>query len=124
MAAGQPQGGPSVRDRHREWLELVDAEGPFLALPVITRVWPQGMPQLDDRAKSALVAAKPIFERAWDVMDRLGAAYTKGGTLTPKLAQHYLPTATPATTGSRSSSATSWAGAIGGHRIRQQCRTP
>ncbi|ODQ83645.1 type II restriction endonuclease subunit M [Dietzia alimentaria] len=79
MAAGQPQGGPSVRDRHREWLELVDAEGPFLALPVITRVWPQGMPQLDDRAKSALVAAKPIFERAWDVMDRLGAAYTKGG---------------------------------------------
>lgn len=53
---------------------MVDTEGPFLALPVLTRVWPQGMPQLADRAKSALVTAKPAFERAWDALDRVAAA--------------------------------------------------
>ena len=29
---------------HRQWLELVDTEGPFLAIPPLKRVWPQGMP--------------------------------------------------------------------------------
>lgn len=27
-------------DQHRDWLSLVEVEGPFLTLPVLTRVWP------------------------------------------------------------------------------------
>ena len=36
----------SAADLHRAWLELVDTEGPFLAIPPLKRVWPEGMPQL------------------------------------------------------------------------------
>ncbi|GGJ17961.1 Eco57I restriction-modification methylase domain-containing protein [Paenarthrobacter histidinolovorans] len=51
---------------HRDWLELVDRDGPFVAIPAIKRVWPQGMPQLGANAKAALRDAKPHFDRAWD----------------------------------------------------------
>ncbi|QXQ11301.1 type IIL restriction-modification enzyme MmeI [Paeniglutamicibacter sp. Y32M11] len=51
---------------HRDWLELVDRDGPFVAIPAIKRVWPQGMPQLGASAKAALRDAKPNFDRAWD----------------------------------------------------------
>ena len=33
----------SPADQHRDWLSLVDTEGPFLSVPVLTRVWPNGM---------------------------------------------------------------------------------
>ena len=36
---------PTGAELHRLWLELVDADGPFLAVPALKRVWPQGMPQ-------------------------------------------------------------------------------
>ena len=39
----------SAADMHRSWLELVDTEGPFLAIPPLKRVWPEGMPGLLDR---------------------------------------------------------------------------
>mgnify|MGYP000571907645 CR=1 FL=1 len=29
----------SVREAHRAWLELVDTEGPFIALPVLTKAF-------------------------------------------------------------------------------------
>ena len=45
----------SAADQHRGWLELVDTEGPFLAIPPLKRVWPQGMPNLSDEHKAALV---------------------------------------------------------------------
>lgn len=51
---------------HRDWLELIDRDGPFVAIPAIKRVWPQGMPQLGPNAKAALRDAKPDFDRAWD----------------------------------------------------------
>ncbi|WP_026554345.1 Eco57I restriction-modification methylase domain-containing protein [Arthrobacter sp. 35W] len=51
---------------HRDWLELVDRDGPFVAIPAIKRVWPQGMPQLGANTKAALRDAKPNFDRAWD----------------------------------------------------------
>ena len=60
----------SGRDQHRDWLALVDAQGPFLAIPPLTRVWPQGMPPLDAAAKTALGDAKPAFDAAWDRWDR------------------------------------------------------
>jgi len=59
-------GGRSAAERHREWLGLVDTEGPFLSVPVLTGLYPQGMPGL---SREALRAAKPAFDRAWDAWD-------------------------------------------------------
>ena len=61
---------PSGTDLHRGWLELVDTDGPFLAVPALKRVWPQGMPQPDTDAVAALKDAKPAFEKAWENWDR------------------------------------------------------
>lgn len=62
---------PSVTELHRAWLELVDTEGPFLAIPPLKRVWPQGMPALSDDRKAALVDARKDFEAAWERFDRI-----------------------------------------------------
>lgn len=61
---------PSVTELHRAWLQLVDTEGPFLAIPPLKRVWPQGMPALSDDRKAALVDARKAFEAAWERFDR------------------------------------------------------
>ncbi len=55
-----------VTERHRAWLELVDRDGPFVAVPALKRVWPQGIGSLKDGAMAALRDAKPDFDRAWD----------------------------------------------------------
>lgn len=60
----------NVTEQHRAWLELVDTEGPFLAIPPLKRVWPQGMPSLPDERKNALVDARKDFEAAWEQLDR------------------------------------------------------
>ena len=62
-------GGRSAAERHREWLGLVDTEGPFLSVPVLTGLYPQGMPGLSRERREALRAAKPAFDRAWDAWD-------------------------------------------------------
>lgn len=59
----------SAAQQHRNWLELVDTDGPFLSVPVMTRLYPQGMPSLDRARREALRAAKPAFDRAWDAWD-------------------------------------------------------
>ncbi|MEU3862545.1 DNA methyltransferase [Streptomyces sp. NPDC028722] len=59
----------SAADLHREWLELVDADGPFLSVPALKRVWPQGMPQLGADQVALLKEAKPAFEKAWEDWD-------------------------------------------------------
>lgn len=61
---------PAGAELHRRWLELVDTEGPFLAVPPLRRVWPQGMPQLDPNPKAVLTEAKPAFEKAWEGWDK------------------------------------------------------
>ncbi|MPZ83331.1 MAG: SAM-dependent DNA methyltransferase [Actinophytocola sp.] len=61
---------PAANDLHRGWLELVDTDGPFLAVPALKRVWPQGMPQPDADAVTALRDAKPAFEKAWENWDK------------------------------------------------------
>ncbi len=53
---------PSAGDLHRQWLELVDTDGPFLAVPALTRVYGSGIPQPDADAVAQLKAAKPAFE--------------------------------------------------------------
>lgn len=56
-----------------DWLELVDRAGPFVAIPALKRVWPQGMPQLGEDAKAVLRDAKPEFDRAWDAWSKAPA---------------------------------------------------
>jgi hypothetical protein len=62
----------SVSELHRLWLELVDTDGPFLAIPPLKRVWPQGMPSLSDERKETLNYARKDFESAWETFDRAG----------------------------------------------------
>jgi hypothetical protein len=61
---------PSVADLHRQWLELVDTDGPFLAVSPLKRVWPQGMPTFPEDRKEALSHARKDFESAWEALDR------------------------------------------------------
>lgn len=61
---------PSAAELHRAWLDLVDADGPFLAIPPLKRVWPQGIPQLSAEARDILATARLEFERAWEGLDR------------------------------------------------------
>lgn len=60
---------PTAAGLHRAWLALVETDGPFLAMPALERVWPQGIPQPDTRALDALKDAKPAFEKAWENWD-------------------------------------------------------
>lgn len=66
----------SPEQMHREWLELVDTDGPFLAAPVLKRAWPQGMPLLKTLENGQQRAAelrqeKAAFEAAWDEWHRV-----------------------------------------------------
>lgn len=63
-------GAPTGAELHRRWLELVDTDGPFLAVPPLRRVWPQGIPPIDPTARAVLAEAKPDFEKAWEAWDR------------------------------------------------------
>ena len=63
-------GGNSAAQQHRQWLELVDTEGPFLSVPAITELYPQGMPGLKRDCREALRTARPAFDRAWDAWDK------------------------------------------------------
>lgn len=72
MATRKPRqrSTPSASELHHAWLELVDTDGPFLAIAPLKRVWPQGMPTLDDTRKEALLFARKDFEAAWETADR------------------------------------------------------
>lgn len=61
---------PTVAEKHQQWLDLVDTDGPFIAVPALKRVWPQGIPPLAGDRRATLAAAKPDFDRAWDAWDR------------------------------------------------------
>ena len=66
---GRGNGGRSAAQQHRAWLELVDTDGPFLSVPVLTGLYPQGIPGLSRERREALRAAKPAFDRAWNAWD-------------------------------------------------------
>ncbi|MFD8098597.1 DNA methyltransferase [Nocardia fluminea] len=63
----------NAAELHRGWLELVDSEGPFLAIPPLKRIWPNGIPDFrkthPDRF-DVLVDARKDFESAWEALDR------------------------------------------------------
>lgn len=55
------------REQHRDWLSLVEVDGPFLTLPVLTRVWPTLAP-LDSETRARLADAHQhaaVKPRAW-----------------------------------------------------------
>ncbi|AUS81094.1 SAM-dependent methyltransferase [Actinoalloteichus sp. AHMU CJ021] len=60
---------PTGADLHRRWLELVDVDGPFLAVPALKRVWPQGMPAPDASVLTRIRDAKPAFDKVWEEWD-------------------------------------------------------
>lgn len=43
---------------HAEWLQFVDVSGPFLEIPVLDRVFPQGLDALDGRLAGRLFSAR------------------------------------------------------------------
>lgn len=59
----------TATELHRAWLELVETDGPFLAIPPLKRVWPQGMPALDPDRLDVLREAKPAYDHAWEALD-------------------------------------------------------
>ena len=64
---------PSASEMHRSWLELVDVDGPFLAIPPLTRVWPNGIPDfrsIHPERFAALADARKDFEMAWERVDQ------------------------------------------------------
>ena len=38
---------PAANDQHYEWFNLIEIAGPFLAIPVLNDVFPQGLPPLE-----------------------------------------------------------------------------
>src|SRR5262245_8910958 len=65
---------PSVSRHHVDWLSLVEVSGPFVSLPVLVRVFPQGLEPRDPaQAKTLrgayegwqLNPAAPGNQRAW-----------------------------------------------------------
>ena len=61
--------GRSPAQQHRAWLGLVDTEGPFLSVPVLAGLYPQGIPGLSRERREVLRATKPALDRAWDAWD-------------------------------------------------------
>ncbi|MCL7458238.1 SAM-dependent DNA methyltransferase [Micromonospora sp. MSM11] len=59
----------TATELHRMWLELVETDGPFLAIPPLKRVWPQGMPALAPERLDVLRGARPAFDHAWEALD-------------------------------------------------------
>src|SRR5438045_490034 len=67
--------GPTTNtsELHRQWLELVDIEGPFLAVPPLKRVWPNGIPDFRSTHPNrfdALADGRKDFEGVWEALDR------------------------------------------------------
>ncbi|OLO89477.1 SAM-dependent methyltransferase [Actinomyces naeslundii] len=47
----------------------MDTEGPFLSVPVLTGLYPQGIPGVSRERREVLRAAKPALDRDWDAWD-------------------------------------------------------
>lgn len=49
----------AIARHHNEWLEFLEPSGPFLTLPVLVRVFPQGLPKVDGKKLARL---RPAYE--------------------------------------------------------------
>ena len=71
--SGRSGGRSTAAQSHREWLTLVDREGPFLAVPPLARLYSTGIPAIPPGAKEALRDAKRAWD-AWRAAENEGAA--------------------------------------------------
>lgn len=54
---------------HNEWLSLIEISGPFLAIPVLKEVFPQGLEELDGVKRKRLRQAYDEWREAWETDD-------------------------------------------------------
>lgn len=74
MARGNGSRKLSAFELHREWLGLVDTDGPFVAAPVLAKVFNNGIGSVFTGGSSAYDAFKDAhgaFMGAWDRFDRI-----------------------------------------------------
>lgn len=55
--------------QHAEWLSLIEISGPFLAVPVLKDIFPQGFEELDGYKRKRLRQAYDEWREAWDLAD-------------------------------------------------------
>ena len=51
---GRRRAAATPKAHHAEWLRLLEVSGPFLELPVLTEVFPQGLPTLDQGLRATV----------------------------------------------------------------------
>jgi len=91
---------PSVARHHAEWLSLVETSGPFLSMPVLQRVFPQGLDAHDPELMGNLRLAfaeweadqkDPAIHNAWvrlvfsEILEMPDEVISEGQTLPPSL---------------------------------------
>lgn len=59
----------SLDQLHNEWLSLIEISGPFLAVPVLKEVFPQGLEELDGIKRKRLRQAYEEWREAWEMDD-------------------------------------------------------
>ncbi|AOL02466.1 Eco57I restriction-modification methylase domain-containing protein [Burkholderia contaminans] len=59
----------SIRDAQHDWLSLVEISGPFLAVPVLKEVFPQGVEELDGGKRKRLRQAYDEWSEALETGD-------------------------------------------------------
>lgn len=65
---------PTIFEQHRAWLELVDTDGPFIAAPILAKVFNNGIGSVftgGDTSYDAFKAGLTQFISAWDYYDCL-----------------------------------------------------
>jgi hypothetical protein len=55
----------SIDAHHREWLNLIEIEGPFLSLPVLKKAFPDGLENPEDTKDKAAAIRAGIEE--WEL---------------------------------------------------------
>jgi hypothetical protein len=50
------------RPSSTDWLQILDIDGPFLAAPIVSDTWPDGLPALDSERLTALRAHSAIYD--------------------------------------------------------------
>src|SRR5690606_35009492 len=71
--------GMSANHSHHDWLALIEISGPFLAVPVLTEAFPQGLEELDGIIRKRLRQAYEEWREALETddphLDELHAAW-------------------------------------------------
>ncbi|GAB3732803.1 Eco57I restriction-modification methylase domain-containing protein [Nocardiopsis nanhaiensis] len=63
MSNPQRRSGRDSAEQHRNWLDLVEVDGPFLTLPVLLEEWPNGLEPLPPEQRADLRRAHARWQR-------------------------------------------------------------